>query len=87
MNNESEATRYLVQTGHLSYCEYHDEISDGGLELDSDFYRDATIAKQEGRLPWAARMTQRQFTDALKEAYDEGSDAFHCSMCQRQYLE
>jgi len=71
------ATGYLVRKGVLKECEAHGEIYGGGFfKLESDFYRNAMADRKRrdnGPIPWAAKMAAGEFTDLLKEAYEN-----HC---------
>ncbi|MNW07568.1 hypothetical protein D3C71_2042090 [compost metagenome] len=68
----------------LSACEYHGTVYGGGSwELDSTFYRNAMADRNRGTngpVPWAAAMKAKDYTDLLKEAYEEhcGESCFAC---------
>lgn len=71
------AAAYLVLKGVLEECEAHGEIYGGSFsELEPDFWRNAMADRNRGDngpIPWAAEMAAREFTDLLKEAYEN-----HC---------
>ena len=73
--NVACAASYLVKVGMLEHCEYHDETYGGGVrDLESDFWRNAVADKKRGArgpVPWAEGMEVREYTDALKAAYEE----------------
>jgi len=78
--NLALAAAYLVSQGKLEQCEFHGEIYDGGFwDLEGDFWRFAMADRNRGDrgpIPWAAELETREFTDLLKEAYEE-----HCGDC------
>lgn len=80
------ATGYLVHTGNLKRCEHHDEVyGGGGWDLGEDFYRYAMADRNRGDrglVPWAAPMKTREFTDLLKEAYED-HPADSCGRCDK----
>ena len=78
------ATDFLLSVGTLQSCEYHELIFEG----DGDLNRLWPIAMAErnkgsnGRIPWAADMKAREFTDLLKEAYEHNA-AMSCGLCDK----
>lgn len=76
-DNMGAATRYLVEIGTLEECWAHGvTYGGGGSDLDAAFYKQAMFQKNRGAngaVPWASKMGPREFTDLLKEAYEE-----HC---------
>ena len=83
-DNLAVATEFLVSVGTLQRCEYHDTVFEG----DGDLERLWPIAMGErkkgtsGRVPWAAAMEARKYTDLLKEAY-EYNCADSCYSCDK----
>ncbi|MEX0404059.1 hypothetical protein ABGN05_00105 [Aquibium sp. LZ166] len=79
------ATSYLVSKGALEKCEYHGEVYGGGMwDLEGDFWRNAMADRNRGDrgpTPWAAAMGAREFTDLLKEAYEDhcGDECGYCA--------
>jgi len=77
------ATGFLVQIGTLQECDGHGTIYEGDGDLD----RLWPIAMAErkkgdgGRVPWAADMKARDFTDLLKSAFEEnnGDECYACA--------
>lgn len=82
--NLAVATDFLVSVGTLQKCEYHELVFEGDCDLD----RLWPIAMAErrkgsnGRVPWAADMKARDFTDLLKEAYEQNA-AMSCGLCDK----
>lgn len=76
-SNLALAADYLARKDILEHCEYHGEIYGGGFwKLEQDFWRNAMADRNRGdngSIPWAAEMEAREFTDLLKEAYEN-----HC---------
>ena len=74
------AAGYLVRRKLLRSCSVHGEVWGGGYDdLDGDFYRGAVgdwKKGADGPVAWASKLDVREFTDVLKEAYDE-----HCGDC------
>ena len=83
-DNLATATEFLISVGTLQTCEFHELIYDG----DSDLNRLWPIAMGErkkgsnGRVAWAKDMEAREFTDLLKEAYEQNS-AMSCGLCDK----
>lgn len=83
--NLGAATHYLVKVGKLQACSFHGEVYGGGYDdLDSDFYRFAMSERNKGQaggVPWAEDLGGREFTDLLKEAYEDhcGDECGRCS--------
>lgn len=77
------AVDFLVSVGTLDRCEFHGYTSEGDGDLD----RLWPIAMGErkkglrGRVPWAANMEAREFTDLLKEAFEDncGAECYGCN--------
>ncbi len=84
--NIARAAAYLVHVGRLEQCEIHGEIYDGGFfELESEFWRDAMADRNlgyNGPVPWAADFEGREFTDLLKQAY-ENYCGDCCGFCEK----
>lgn len=85
--NLAAATHYLVSKGHLQQCPVHETIYGGGnYDLsEGDFYKFAMADRKRGDTgpaPWALAMEPRDFTDALKEAYEE-HPADECGYCAK----
>ena len=82
--NVDIATQFLVSIGTLEKCEIHDMVRDG----DSDLKRVWPIAMGEkkkgdsGQVSWAANMPTREFTDTLKQAYEQNSRE-ECYFCEK----
>lgn len=82
-DNLTVATDFLISVGTLQSCEYHELIFEG----DGDLNRLWPIAMAErnkginGRVPWAAALEAREFTDLLKEAYEQA--AMSCGLCDK----
>jgi hypothetical protein len=78
------ATSYLVRLGMLESCDAHGTIYGGGAwDLDQTFYKQVMGDRKHGAngpVPWAAAMKPREYTDLLKEAYEEhcGEACFAC---------
>ncbi len=78
-----DARGFLVHTGTLEQCEFHGYTFDG----DGDLERVWPIAMSErkkgdhGRVPWAADLEAREFTDLLKRAYQDncGDGCYACN--------
>ncbi|MFC2969473.1 hypothetical protein [Acidimangrovimonas pyrenivorans] len=85
-DNLAAATGYLVDKGALEFCEFHGLAYGGGYsDLDSDFYRFAMADRNRGEngpVPWAAELEAREYTDVLKEAYEEHA-ADECYACAK----
>ena len=79
------AADFLISIGALQRCEYHEHII---LEGDCDLDGLWPIAMAErnkgrnGRVPWAADMKDGDFTDLLKEAYEQNV-AMSCGLCDK----
>lgn len=79
------ASAYLVELDMLKECEMHGVIYDGGYwELESDFWRKVMNERnlgENGKLPWAADLEAREFTDIIKEAYEThcGDECGYCA--------
>ncbi|MCV2873848.1 hypothetical protein OEZ71_16235 [Defluviimonas sp. WL0050] len=73
--NPALAAVYLVSQGKLEQCEVHGGIYDGGFwGLEADFWRFAMADRYRGDcgpIPWAAEPEAREFTNLIKEAYEE----------------
>ena len=84
-DKQAVATDFLLSVGTLQSCKYHEHIL---LEGDCDLDRLWRIAMAErkkgsnGRVPWAAKMKARDFTDLLKEAYEQNV-AMSCGLCDK----
>jgi hypothetical protein len=80
------AVHFLVHVGTLQQCEYHEDVV---FEGDGDLNRLWPIAMGErnkgkqGRVPWAEDMKPREFTDLLKEAYEENCGPDSCWSCDK----
>ena len=84
-DNLALAAGYLVQKGVLEQCDFHGEIYGGGWDLEQDFWRNAMADRNRGDngpIPWAADMEAREFTDLLKEAYENHSGD-ECGYCAK----
>lgn len=85
--NQQAAIRYLVEEEVLSECPAHGYVGEGNMDMDNHFYARAVADFKrgvEGRVPWAAKMEQRQFTDYLKSAYDDNNgDCIGCANNER----
>ena len=85
-DNVASATSYLVKKGYLERCEWHDFVYEGGGgPLDDTFYRNAMADRKRGDsgpVPWAAELDSREYTDLLKEAYEEHC-ADECNLCAK----
>ena len=86
-DNLNAAKAFLVEIGTLKECEEHGYIVGG----DDDLQRLWPIAMGErkrganGRVPWAAAMKAKDFTDLLKEAYDDScGDCIGCDQRERE---
>jgi hypothetical protein len=71
------ALSILFQVGALSSCPIHEEIIDGG--------KDVTAAYKLGMSKWAIKKhpefeSAREFTDYIKEIYEEYSEC-ECGSC------
>lgn len=78
------ATAYLVQRGVLEECEAHGEVYGGFFDLEEDFWKKAMADRNRGDngpIPWAIGMKAREFTDLLKEAYEDhfGDGCGYCA--------
>ncbi|CDZ43215.1 Hypothetical protein NGAL_HAMBI1146_59880 [Neorhizobium galegae bv. officinalis] len=79
------ASDYLVNKGVLQKCEYHGEIFGGGAwKLEGEFWRTAMADRNRGDtgpVPWATKIEAREYTDLLKEAYEEhcGDECSYCA--------
>ncbi len=74
--NLALAASYLVQKDMLEQCEFHGGIFGGGWTLEPEFWRNAMADRNRGDngpVPWAAEMEAREYTDLLKQAYED-----HC---------
>lgn len=85
--NLAAAAHYLVSKGYLQHCAYHETIYGGGYEdlNDGEFYRFAMADRKRGAtgpVPWAVGMEPRDFTDTLKEAYEDHA-ADECGYCAK----
>ena len=86
--NEILATQFLVSIGTLEKCEIHDMVYDGDGDLD----RVWPIAMGEkkkgssGQVSWGANMQTREFTDILKQAYEQncGEECYLCEKLARE---
>ena len=80
------ATDYMVSVGELKRCEYHDEVYGGAnFDLEGSFYARAMNDKKKGingPVPWADGMAPREYTDLLKEAYED-HPADSCGRCDK----
>ena len=82
--NLAVATDFLVSIGTLQVCEHHEIAYEGDGNLD----RVWPIAMAErrrgsnGRVPWAAGMKSCEFTDLLKDSY-ENHRADSCYACDK----
>ncbi|PTV74730.1 hypothetical protein [Agrobacterium pusense] len=82
--NLAMASSYLVDIGRLERCEAHGSIYGGAVwDLEEDFYKQVMNDRNRGAhgpVPWAADMKAREYTDLLKEAYDDhpGEACFAC---------
>lgn len=85
--NLAAAGGYLVSAGILEHCEYHGLTYGGGFgDLDSDFYRFAMADRNRGDngpIPWAAELEALEFTDLLRQAYEEEFIADECYICAK----
>ena len=85
-HNTHLATAYLIDKGLLSKCEIHEEVyNDDYFDLEDDFWRAAMADRKRGNngpIPWAASMEPREFTDLLKETY-ENSFGDGCGSCAK----
>ncbi|MBX3577655.1 MAG: hypothetical protein KF723_10605 [Rhizobiaceae bacterium] len=88
--NLAMAASYLARIGTLEHCEAHGEIFGGGYwELEDDFWKRVMADRNrgdDGPIPWAAEMKAREFTDLLKEAYEERSGD-ECGYCAKNMAE
>lgn len=80
------AKGFLIELGTLKECERHGYVVGG----DEDIDRVWPIAMSErgkgarGKVPWAAGMTGREFTDLLKEAFEDSTgDCIGCDANDR----
>ena len=85
--NFAAAAAYLVSKGYLAQCPYHGQIYGGGYDdlREGDFYRFAMADRKrgyQGPVPWAANLEAREYTDLLKEAYEEHA-ADECGSCAK----
>ncbi|WP_027991909.1 hypothetical protein [Sinorhizobium meliloti] len=84
--NLALAADYLVQKGVLEKCEHHGEIFGGGYwDLEPEFWRNGMADRNRGAsgpVPWAAEMEAREYTDLLKEAYEDHSGD-GCGYCAK----
>lgn len=83
--NLTSATSFLVSVGTLNQCEHHGYYFDG----DGDLERLWPIAMGErkkgdnGSVAWAGDLKAREFTDLLKEAYEDNSGVESCMACDK----
>ncbi|WP_417702330.1 hypothetical protein [Pseudophaeobacter sp.] len=89
--NRAAAAGYLVSKGHLQKCPYHEEIFGGGDDdlNDGEFYKHAMADRNRGSngpVPWAVELEAREYTDILKEAYEEYA-ADECGWCAKHQAE
>lgn len=83
--NRQMAAEYLADIGRLERCEAHGTVYGGAVwDLEDDFYKQVMYDRNRGangRVPWAADMTAREYTDLLKEAYEShpGEACFSCA--------
>ncbi len=84
--NRAAAAAYLVRKGVLEQCEIHREIHSGGsFDLEPDFWRNAMADRNRGDhgpVPWASAMEAREYTDLLKQAYENHSGDV-CGYCEK----
>lgn len=85
--NMGRAAGYLVSAGKLTQCPIHSELYDGSFfGLDDEFYRNAMADRKRGDsgpVYWASDLTTREFTDLLKQTYEEYSGADSCGRCAK----
>lgn len=82
-DNLAVATDFLVSVGTLQSCEYHELVFEGDCDL-GQLWPIAMAERKKGsngRVPWAANMKARDFTDLLKEAYEQA--AMSCGLCDK----
>ena len=82
--NLDAAANFLVSIGTLQECEYHQTIYEGDGDLDRvlEIARAEQKKRDNGRVPWAAGMETSDFTDLLKQAY-ENHCADSCYSCDK----
>lgn len=83
------ATAFLVSEGRLECCEIHGEVSGGGSDDLSDFWPIAMTERRKGdhgKVPWAAGLKAREFTNLLKEAYEDhaGDECGYCAKVREE---
>ncbi|WP_024311123.1 hypothetical protein [Sinorhizobium medicae] len=82
--NRQMAAEYLADIGRLERCGAHGTIFGGAAwDLEDDFYKKVMYDRNrgaDGPVPWAADMKAREYTDLLKEAYENhpGEICFSC---------
>jgi len=83
-DNRAYATSLLVDFGTLQECENHSGTffeGDGDMEA---AYRRANTMISRGEIKLGDR-TRREFTDSLKEAFDEHWVADGCNECAEKF--
>ena len=82
-DQEAWAVRFLCEAGVLKECENHDgTYFDGGADLE-DAYRLFYSRVTSGQIVLEKGETRREYTDALKSAYDDNSYADGCPTCEK----
>jgi hypothetical protein len=80
-----EARDFLVELGTLEECENHPGTyfeGDGDLEK---AYRAANACLTKGNIVLARGESQRDFTDRLKEVYDDNAGLEGCQECAEHF--
>lgn len=83
--NLAVAAEYLARKGVLKKCERHGEIYGGGFwNLEQEFWQNSMADRNRGDngpVPWAANMEAREFTDLLKQTYENhyGDGCGYCA--------
>ena|SRR5438876_402141 len=77
------ALRVNCDAGSLKECEYHEAIYfDGGSDV-QDAYKIANARITAGEIDLPDGVSRRDFTDVIKQAYEENSGLDGCSLCDK----
>lgn len=80
----SMAADYLVEKEVLETCP-HGTVFGGGWDLEDSFWKNAMADRNlgaNGPVPWALGMKPREYTDLLKEVYEDHSGD-ECPSCAK----
>ncbi len=82
-----EAMRVLLDVGTLKECEYHDgEYFEGSSDVE-EAYKAANARITAGKIVLPRGTTRRDFTDIIKDVYEQYSALSGCSACEKYMSE